>query len=247
MEFYKIKKTRKGEKMKEEIKKQLKQLSDQKYKEFHGNLCPGTDNIIGIRVPILRNYAKELVKKYSIEELLKNIDNEYYEEIMLQGMIIGLDKKANIETILEYMKEFIPKIDNWAICDVFCAGLKITNKYPKEIWSFISKYLESDEEFELRFAIVMILDYYINEQYIDKVLKVLDSVHIDKYYVQMAVAWAISICLIKFYDRTIRYLQSENCHLDKFTYNKSIQKAIESYRITDEQKVSLRSLKKNYD
>ena len=247
MEFYKIKKTRKGEKMKEEIKKQLKQLSDQKYKEFHGNLCPGTDNIIGIRVPILRNYAKELVKKYSIEELLKNIDDEYYEEIMLQGMIIGLDKKANIETILEYMKEFIPKIDNWAICDVFCAGLKITNKYPKEIWSFISKYLESDEEFELRFAIVMILDYYINEQYIDKVLKVLDSVHIDKYYVQMAVAWAISICLIKFYDRTIRYLQSENCHLDKFTYNKSIQKAIESYRITDEQKVSLRSLKKNYD
>lgn len=247
MEFYKIKKTRKGEKMKEEIKKQLKQLSDQKYKEFHGNLCPGTDNIIGIRVPILRNYAKELVKKYSIEELLKNIDDEYYEEIMLQGMIIGLDKKANIETILEYMKEFIPKIDNWAICDVFCAGLKITNKYPKEIWSFISKYLESDEEFELRFAIVMILDYYINEQYIDKVLKMLDSVHIDKYYVQMAVAWAISICLIKFYDRTIRYLQSENCHLDKFTYNKSIQKAIESYRITDEQKVSLRSLKKNYD
>lgn len=247
MEFYKIKKTRKGEKMKEEIKKQLKQLSDQKYKEFHGNLCPGTDNIIGIRVPILRNYAKELVKKYSIEELLKNTDDEYYEEIMLQGMIIGLDKKANIETILEYMKEFIPKIDNWAICDVFCAGLKITNKYPKEIWSFISKYLESDEEFELRFAIVMILDYYINEQYIDKVLKMLDSVHIDKYYVQMAVAWAISICLIKFYDRTIRYLQSENCHLDKFTYNKSIQKAIESYRITDEQKVSLRSLKKNYD
>lgn len=233
--------------MKEEIKKQLKQLSDSKYKEFHSNLCPGTDNILGVRVPVLRNYAKELAKKYPVEKLLKNIDNEYYEEIMLQGMIIGLDKKANIKTILEYIEEFIPKIYNWAICDVFCAGLKIVNKYPKEIWSFISKYLESEKEFELRFAIVIILDYYINEEYIDKDLKVLNSIHSDKYYVQMAIAWAISICLIKFYDKTVSYLQDENCFLDKFTYNKSIQKAIESYRITNEQKVFLRSLKKNYD
>ena len=230
--------------MKEEIKKQLKQLSDSKYKEFHSNLCPGTDNILGVRVPVLRNYAKELAKKYPVEKLLKNIDNEYYEEIMLQGMIIGLDKKANIKTILEYIEEFIPKIYNWAICDVFCAGLKIVNKYPKEIWSFISKYLESEKEFELRFAIVIILDYYINEEYIDKDLKVLNSIHSDKYYVQMAIAWAISICLIKFYDKTVSYLQDENCFLDKFTYNKSIQKAIESYRITNEQKVFLRSLKK---
>lgn len=233
--------------MKEEIKEQLKQLSDSKYKEFHSNLCPGTDNILGVRVPVLRKYAKELAKKYPVEKLLKNIDNEYYEEIMLQGMIIGLDKKANIKTILEYIEEFIPKIDNWAICDVFCAGLKIVNKYPKEIWSFISKYLESEKEFELRFAIVIILDYYINEEYIDKDLKVLNSIHSDKYYVQMAIAWAISICLIKFYDKTVSYLQDENCFLDKFTYNKSIQKAIESYRITNEQKVFLRSLKKNYD
>ena len=233
--------------MKEEIKKQLKQLSDSKYKEFHSNLCPGTDNILGERVPVLRKYAKELAKKYPVEKLLKNIDNEYYEEIMLQGMIIGLDKKANIKTILEYIEEFIPKIYNWAICDVFCAGLKIVNKYPKEIWSFISKYLESEKEFELRFAIVIILDYYINEEYIDKDLKVLNSIHSDKYYVQMAIAWAISICLIKFYDKTVSYLQDENCFLDKFTYNKSIQKAIESYRITNEQKVFLRSLKKNYD
>ena len=233
--------------MKEEIKKQLKQLSDSKYKEFHSNLCPGTDNILGVRVPVLRKYAKELAKKYPVEKLLKNIDNEYYEEIMLQGMIIGLDKKANIKTILEYIEEFIPKIYNWAICDVFCAGLKIVNKYPKEIWSFISKYLESEKEFELRFAIVIILDYYINEEYIDKDLKVLNSIHSDKYYVQMAIAWAISICLIKFYDKTVSYLQDENCFLDKFTYNKSIQKAIESYRITNEQKVFLRSLKKIYD
>ena len=228
--------------MKEEIKKQLKQLSDSKYKEFHSNLCPGTDNILGVRVPVLRKYAKELAKKYPVEKLLKNIDNEYYEEIMLQGMIIGLDKKANIKTILEYIEEFIPKIYNWAICDVFCAGLKIVNKYPKEIWSFISKYLESEKEFELRFAIVIILDYYINEEYIDKDLKVLNSIHSDKYYVQMAIAWAISICLIKYFDKTLEYLKK--CNLDKFTYNKSLQKGLESYRISDENKIILKNMKK---
>lgn len=228
--------------MKEEVKSQLMDLSDKKYKEFHSGLCPGTDNIIGIRVPVLRNYAKELIKQYTLEDLLKNIDNEYYEEIMLQGMLIGLDKKQDINVIFNYIKEFVPKIDNWAVCDVFCAGLKITKKYKREMWDFIQEYLESDKEFEIRFAVVMILDYYIDEEYIEKNLEIFDSIKNQEYYVQMAVAWAISVCLIKFYDKTLKYL--ENCNLDKFTYNKSLQKAIESYRITDEQKDYLRTLKK---
>lgn len=228
--------------MKEEIKSQLMDLSDKKYKEFHSGLCPGTDNIIGIRVPILRNYAKELIKENTLKELLENIDNEYYEEIMLQGMLIGLDKKQDISVIFNYIKEFVPKIDNWAVCDVFCAGIKITKKYKREMWDFIQEYLESDKEFEIRFAVVMILDYYIDEEHIEKDLEIFDSIKNQEYYVQMAVAWAISVCLIKFYDKTLKYL--ENCNLDKFTYNKSLQKAIESYRITDEQKDYLRTLKK---
>ena len=228
--------------MKEKIKKELFELADEKYKNFHSGLCPGVDNIIGIRVPILRNYAKELIEVYPIDILLREIDDIYYEEIMLKGMLIGLAKKENINKILEHIKDFIPKIDNWAICDVFCAGLKITNKYKKDIWDFIQIYLKYDKEFEIRFGVVMLLDYYIEKDYLIKNFNIFDSIQSKDYYVQMAVAWAISICLIKFYDETIDYLKK--CKLDKFTFNKSLQKAIESYRITDKQKCELRNMKR---
>ncbi len=228
--------------MKQKIKKDLKELADKKYKEFHKGLCPGTENILGVRVPVLRNYAKKLAKEYEIKDLLKNIDNTYYEEIMLQGMLIGLEKNIGIQSILKDVEKFVPKIDNWAVCDVFCAGLKITKKHLKEVWTFLQKYLASDKEFEVRFGVVMILDYYITEDYLEKDFKIFDNIKVEKYYVQMAVAWAISICLIKFYDKTIDYLKQAS--IDKFTYNKALQKAIESYRTTDEQKEVLRKMKK---
>lgn len=228
--------------MKQEIKKKLFGLSNQKYKEFHGGLCPGTENIIGVKVPVLRKYAQELFKEKDWKQTIEQIDNEYYEEIMLQGMLIGQAKNEDINTILKYVQEYVPKIDNWAICDTFCAGLKITKKYKKEIWNFIQKYLKSDKEFEIRFAVVMILDYYIEAEYLQENFKVFDSISSNKYYVRMAVAWAISICLIKFYDETVEYLKMTN--LDNWTYNKAIQKAIESYRISDEKKDVLRKMKK---
>lgn len=228
--------------MKLKIKKELSQLADEKYKEFHKGLCPGTENILGVRVPVLRDYAKKLSTKYEIHELLKQIDNEYYEEIMLQGMLIGLEKDKNIQNILRDIEEFVPKIDNWAICDVFCAGLKITKKYTKEMWDFLQKYVTSDKEFEIRFGVVMILDYYITDNYLDKNFAIFDNITSNQYYARMAVAWAISICVIKFYDKTIKYLKTS--HIDKFTYNKALQKAIESYRISEEQKAELRKMKK---
>ena len=158
--------------IKTEIKKHLFELTDEKYKEFHSGLCPNTDNILGVRVPILRDYAKQLVKENDIQYLLENIDDEYYEEIMLQGMIIGQAKEKDFEKIKKWIKDFIPKIDNWAVCDVFCAGLKFTKKYEKEMWQLIQEYLKSSKEFYLRFAIVMILDFYIKEEYLDKDLEI---------------------------------------------------------------------------
>ena len=228
--------------MKQQIKEKLLELSDKKYKEFHGGLCPGTENIIGVRVPILRNYAKELFKEQDWKQTIKEIDNEYYEEIMLQGMMIGQAKNEDINIILKYVQNYVPKIDNWAICDVFCAGLKITKKYKKKVWNFIQKYFKSDKEFEIRFAVVMILDYYIEEQYLKEDLTIFNNIKHDGYYVKMAVAWALSVCLIKFYNETIQYLKK--CKLDDWTYNKAIQKAIESYRISDEKKQELRKMKK---
>lgn len=225
------------------IKQELIQMSDSKYKSFHSNLCPGINNILGIRVPVLREYAKKLIKKYSFEELINNIDDEYYEEIMLQGMLIGLNSKENFNVIKKYIEDYISKIDNWAICDTFCAGLKIINKNKESMWDFINQYLDSDKEFYLRFAIVIILDYYIEEKYLEEIFRIFNNIQSEYYYVKMAIAWAISISLIKYYDKTINYLKN-NSKIDKWTYNKSLQKAIESYRITKDQKELLKNMKK---
>lgn len=226
--------------MKEEIRNKLFEMQDLKYKEFHNSLSPNVDNIIGVRVPKIREYAKELYKNNKLEDI--KIGDKYCEELMLQGFIIGLNTKEPIEKVSKRIDEFVPKINSWAVCDTFCSGLKITKKYPKEIFKLIEKYLKSKKEYEIRFSLVMLLGYYINDEYIDKVLKIIESIKSDRYYVQMANAWVISVCLIKYYDKTVEFLRNSN--LDKFTFNKGIQKAIESYRITKEQKDYLKTLKR---
>lgn len=226
--------------MENKIRQDLFSMQDLKYKEFHGSLCPDMDNIIGVRIPKLREYAKELYKCNNLKDI--KIEDKYYEELVIQGMLIGFQTKEPIEGVIKQVEEFIPKINSWAVCDTFCAGLKITKKYPTEMFKVIKEYLKSTQEYQVRFAIVMLLDYYINDQYIDQVLQILDNVKLDKYYVQMANAWAISICLIKYYNKTLDFLNTTK--IDDFTYNKGIQKAIESYRITNDQKKHLRTLKR---
>lgn len=226
--------------MEEEVRKRIYELADVKYKEFHSGLCPNTDNIVGVRVPILRNYAKELAKQ-DFRAYLATARNDYYEEIMLQGMVIGL-AKMETEERLKYIEEFIPKIDNWAICDVFCAGLKFVNKNKDRVWEFLQNYLTSDKEFELRFIIVMMLDFYITDEYVNKVIKILDNIKHQGYYVKMAIAWAVSVAYIKYPNITMDYL--ENNTLDDFTYNKSLQKILESYRVSKEDKNIVREMKR---
>lgn len=223
-----------------EIRKRIEELADEKYKEFHGGLCPEVNGIIGVRVPLLRNIAKEIVKNDWKTYLDNAVDNSY-EEIMLQGMVIGLSE-MNLEEFKYYLEKFIPKINNWAVCDTTIAGLKLTKKYPKEMWEFIQKYLKSEKEFEIRFAIVMMLDFYITEDYIDEVLKILNNIKHPGYYVKMAVAWAISICFIKHQEKTMKLLQ--NNRLDDFTYNKALQKITESYRVDKRTKTKIRNMKR---
>lgn len=224
----------------EEILAKIYELSDKKYKEFHGSLCPNTKNIIGVRVPILRKFAKEIVKE-DFKTYLENAKDDYYEEVMLQGMVIGI-AKIDFEQTKQYLTKFIPKIDNWAVCDITISGLKIIKKYQKEMWEFLQEYLKSKKEFELRFAIVTMLNYYITEEYIESVLKILNNVKHEGYYVKMAVAWAISIAFIKFPEKTMKLLENNN--LDDFTYNKSLQKIIESYQVDENTKQKIRTMKR---
>jgi len=226
--------------LKEEIRQKLFEMQDLKYQKFHGALCPNVDNIIGVQVPKLRNIAKELAKT-NAKEYLELEDISYYEEKVIQGLIIGISK-LSIEDTKKYLKKFIPKIDSWAVCDVVCSSLKITNKYQEEMWEFLNQYINSDKEFELRFALVMYLDYFLNEKYIDKVIKNISKIKSDKYYVQMAIAWLLSISYIKQKEKTLEYLKNNN--LDDFTYNKALQKIIESYRVSKEDKDLIKSMKR---
>ena len=229
-----------GDLMNDEVRKKILELADPKYKEFHSGLCPGTNNIIGVRIPVLRKYAKELAKD-DFRSYLSSIADDYYEEIMIKGMIIGL-AKMETEERLNYISEFVPKIDNWAICDTFCTGLKFTNKNKDVVWKFIKKYQNSRKEFELRFLIVMLLDYYITDEYIDEVIKILDKTKHDGYYVKMAIAWTISVLYVKYPKITMEYLKNNT--LDDFTYNKALQKIIESYRVSEEDKNIMRKMKR---
>lgn len=221
------------------IREKIISLADEKYKKFHSSLCPNTNNIIGVRVPILRNYAKELIKD-GFEKNYNQIKTDYYEEIMLKGMMIGLEK-MDTETKLTYIKNYIPYIDNWAICDVFVAGLKIKDK--EKYYNFIQTYLENDKtEFEIRFGLVSLLDYYIDEKHLKEIFKITDKIKKEEYYIEMAIAWLISICYIKYPKETEKYLN--NNKLSNFAYNKAIQKIIESKRINQEEKNKLRKMKR---
>lgn len=224
----------------DKIREQLFAKQDLEYKEFHSGLCPNVDKIIGVRMPELRKMAKEIaITNYA--EFLKNAKDEYYEELVLQGLVIGY-AKISIEETFEYLKKFVPKINSWAVCDTTCSNLKITKKYMQQMWEFLEQYINSKNEYEIRFALVMYLNYYLTDEYIDLILQKIDKITNKEYYVQMAIAWLISFAYIKQKDKTEMYLKKNN--LDKFTQNKSIQKICESYRVSNDDKEKLRKLKK---
>lgn len=225
----------------QEIRKRIEELADKKYQEFHTGLCPNSNEIIGVRVPVLRNFAKEMIKEENIEEYLENACDNSYEEILLQGMVLGL-WKTNIQNFCTYLEKFIPKINSWAVCDVSVAGFKIVKKNKEEMWFFIQKYLKSEKEFELRFAIVMMLDFYITEEYIDTVLKILNEIKHEGYYVKMAVAWTLQVAFVKFPQKTMELLKDNK--IDDWTYNKALQKIIESYRVDEKTKQEIRKMKR---
>lgn len=215
-------------------------LQDKKYQEFHSKLCPNIDNIIGVRLPELRKIAKEIAKT-DWQTFIKNVKNEYYEETMVEGLVIGY-AKMDIDKKLEYIKTFVPKIDNWAVCDCVCGNFKFKPNDKEAVWKFLETYFSSTKEFEVRFVLVMFLDYFLEDKYIKQVLELIDKLSKTSYYSQMAAAWTISVAYVKYPNETMEYLENNN--LDNFTYNKALQKIIESYRVDKDTKTKIRSMKR---
>lgn len=220
------------------IKEQLQNLADEEYRKFSSSLTPGKNNILGVRLPLLRKMAKEIVKG-NWQEYIKDATADTFEEVMLHGMIIGYIK-ADIEDILRLIKDFIPLIDNWAVCDSFCSGLKIAKSHKERVWDFIQPYLYSDREFEIRFGVVMIINYYVDAEYAFYAFSHFDRIKHEGYYVKMAIAWAISAYFIALPTLTLEYIK--NNKLDKFTHNKGLQKIRESLRVDRATKEMIKSL-----
>ena len=222
------------------IRKELMSLQDLKYKEFHSSLCPGVDNIIGVRVPEIRKLVNKILNE-DYKFYLNNIKNDYYEETMIEGLVIATSKMSLDEKFL-YLEKFIPEIDNWAICDTVCASFKFKDNELDEVWKFITKYKNSKNEFELRFMIVMMMNYFLIDKYLDKVIAIIDKISYGYYYTDMAVAWLISVMFVKNRGKCLDYLNNNN--LSTFTYNKALQKIIESNRVSNSDKDMIREMKK---
>lgn len=229
-----------------ELIEELEELADVEYQEFHGKLIPGVESkLLGVRVPILRKVARRLAKGdfrgfiRCVNE--RFLDDNIYEVNMLLGMVIGL-AKMEFEERLCYLDKFVPKIDNWAVCDIVVGDLKSIEKNKDKMYAYIQKYLKSDREYEVRFAVVVLMQYFIDEDHIDDILYIYNNVKHDGYYVKMAVAWAISVCFVKFRNKTLEFLGNSN--LDNFTYNKTLQKIRESNRVSKEDKDMVKRMKR---
>ena len=226
--------------MNQKIRQQLFLLQDKKYQAFHSSLCPGINNIIGVRVPEIRKLVKNILKE-NYTEYLETVENEYYEETLIEGLIIAMCP-LSFENKIEYLDSFIKKINNWAICDIVCSSFKLSKEEEKSMWTYLKKYYNSDNEFELRFLIVMMINNYLTDDYSKNVIQIIESVNKESYYVKMSIAWLISILYIKNKTIVIDYLENNN--LDTWTYNKSIQKIIESKRVSNQEKELLKKKKR---
>ena len=217
----------------------LKSLSDSKYREFHFKLT-NDNTIIGVKTPKLKEIALYLSKnKY--EKIFNKSNFETYEEKVIYGLIIGY-LKTDFSIKLKLLNQFLPLNNNWAINDIVCANLKSFKTNQEQGYHFIEKCLKSSNSWDIRFGLVLLLDFYINDNYIDKILKISNSVKNNDYYVKMANAWLISICYIKYPNKTIQFIK--NNQLDNWTHNRAIQKIIESKRVNEHEKTNLKELKR---
>lgn len=226
----------------EKIQKKLFELQDEDYKNFHVKLMPGTDpgTVIGVRTPEIKKLAKELAKQEDIDEFLNDIPHEFYDENNLHGFIICLEK--DFDKTVEKLNAFLPLVNNWATCDLL-KPVSFKKKANREkLLDYIMPLLESEHVYTKRFGMGMLMAHFLDEDFSPEYPEMIAGINCDEYYIMMMSAWYFATALAKQYDAVLPFI--ENNRLDKRTHNKAIQKAVESYRITDEQKAYLKSLKR---
>lgn len=224
----------------QEIKAYLYAHADKRYAVFTSALMPNERLVmIGVRLPVLKDLAKQLSKE-NWRAYLDSASDETFEEIMLQGFVVGMAKMP-FEEQLQRVACYAEKITNWSLCDSPCAGFKFVRKHQDEVWPFLQPYLQSQNEFKQRFGIIMLMDHFITDRYIVRLIDVLGSVRPVGYYASMAIAWAVSVCYVHYPELVTSLLKSQK--LDKETQNRAIQKIIDSLRVTAEDKNEVRKLK----
>lgn len=219
--------------------KRLFELRDVEYASFQAKLTPTVpfELFIGVRVPKVRLLARELLKNPGYETFLEELPHKYYDENMLHGLLIsGI---SDFDKCVSLVDRFLPYVDNWAVCDIMSP--KVFAKHKSELLVKIREWASSDDVYTCRFGLEMLMKYFLDEDFKPAYLKIVAAVKGDDYYVKMMVAWFFATALAKQWDASIPYI--ENRKLAAWTHNKTIQKAIESFRITDEQKKYLRTLK----
>lgn len=224
----------------EEIRQKLFTMQDIDYREFHSKLVPTIDKerIIGIRTPILRKYSKELSKDKNIDIFLNTLPHCFYEENNLHAFCIEQEK--DYDKCILLLNEFLPYVDNWATCDSISPP--IFAKHKDKLISQIQIWLKCSDIYAVRFGLKCLMTHYLDDEFKSEYLKIASSVRSDEYYIKMMISWFFATALTKQYEKTLPYI--ENNLLDIWIHNKTIQKCVESYRITTEQKEFLKTLKR---
>jgi len=222
------------------IQKELFALQDKEYMRFLSKLTPNIseDTIIGVRIPEIRKLAKKLVKNNEDEDFLKELPHKYYDENLLHGAIISESK--NFEKCIKLLDNFLPFIDNWAVCDTISP--KIFKKHKKELIEKIKEWSQSDKTYTCRFGVEMLMTHFLDEDFKKEYLEMVANIHSEEYYVKMVIAWFFATALAKQWDYAVIYL--ENNRLDVWVHNKTIQKARESLKILEDKKGYLKGLKR---
>ena len=222
-----------------DIQRQLFKMQDIEYKKFHGKLMPtvNDEKIIGIRIPVLRKFANEFAKSEEAEKFILNLPHTYYEEDNLHAFVI--EKEKNFDKAIELTEEFLPYIDNWATCDMFFP--KIFAKNSNLMLEYAKKWIKSEHTYTIRYGIGIMMRLFLDEDFKEEYLQIVGNLKSGEYYVNMMIAWYFATALAKQYDSAVKYLELKK--LDVWVHNKTIQKAVESYRIPKETKEYLKTLK----